>query len=770
MKHLHGKTAGQYRSRFGLGLLLLLISLSVRAHEAEESPRVLLTTVAGDEVEDSTALNVLKAVGWAALSAISLPIGSTIAIFWPPGQRVSSILLAFGSGSLLEALSIELFGHVLHATDDNRVVYSLIAGALIGCLIFVLLNKMLNDRGGFYRHENMISQYVMRVKMKMMESLLRRLKQVPMLSGLRDIELYNLAKSLESSRYRAGDLVICDATTSAAAYSPLFFVVSGEVLVTTRFNDGVESTCVAGPNAIFGQMTLCTGVPVVTTALTQTPVKLLRLPAAEVQRLLLEKDSVREFVSNCAVSRLSQPGTVFADCSEETLARLVSAMTQCELQIGDVLFFEVDRTCPIYLVILGQIEVWYESDPAVASLGHGSIENEFVSEGVPVHPTGERILFAVSELIGTEHLVYGHSVAAVATATKPTVVFKLQRHDLDQLMEHDGALRAAMEKYATRQLSGRLQESANTTPRPTFHRSSSVVFPGLIDLKLPGPSPEVPVLRPSMTTAFDRAVPHDPPRLRSYTQTFVDNVISTPHSTPITRAGTRHMSAVWADDDYTISKIARHMSPVAAVAHLDVHDLVSVCDDESSEASEALSKHSDVASGHALDNEEVVSVCSDGKSRRHAATVVWLGILIDGIPESLVIGILVSTSSLNSVITFVFGVFMANLPEAMSSSATMLQYGMSRTRVFIMWSSIVILTAVGAALGSFIFPPIPEDETTLVREVMIAMIEGCGGGAMLAMIAETALPEASHASSVTGLVGTSTVAGFLSTLFVKSLA
>ncbi|EER18219.1 hypothetical protein Pmar_PMAR005124 [Perkinsus marinus ATCC 50983] len=82
---------------------------------------------------------------------------------------------------------------------------------------------------------------------------------------------------------------------------------------------------------------------------------------------------------------------------------------------------------------------------------------------------------------------------------------------------------------------------------------------------------------------------------------------------------------------------------------------------------------------------------------------------------------------------------MANLPEAMSSSATMLEHGVSH-------------------------------ETTLAREVMIAMIEGCGGGAMLAMIAETALPEASHASSVTGLVGTSAVAGFLSTLFVKSLA
>ncbi|KAF4677618.1 hypothetical protein FOL47_000573 [Perkinsus chesapeaki] len=728
-----------------LFLLLLLV-------EGFDANRALLTKITENEVEDSLALNTLKAVGWAALSAISLPIGSTIAIFLPPR-------------SLLEALSIELFGHVIHATDDKRVIYSLIAGALIGCLIFVMLNKMLNDRGGFYRHANMVSQYVMRVKMKLMESLLRRLKQVPMLSGLRDIELYELAKSLESTRYRAGELVVCDVSTSASAQSPLFFVVSGEVLVTTRFNDGVESTCVAGPNAIFGQMTLCTGVPVVTTALTQTPVKLLRLPAADVQRLLLEKESVREFISNCAVSRLAQPGTVFADCSEDTMARLVSAMTQCQLQIGDVLFFEVDSACPIYLIILGQIEVWYEDDPdLLLPHGPGGLDLDRTSDHAPSRSVGERRLFAVSELIGTEHLVYGHSVAAVATAMKPTVVFKLQRNDLDELMGRDKDLRLAMSRYSIRRLEGRA-DPKSPSPRPTPRRSSSVVFPDLVDMRLPGPPAEVPVLRPSMTTAFDNTVPHDPPRLRSYTQTFVDNVIPLPAETNERRG------SLMGEDSFTISEIARHMDLVAAVAHLDVHDLVSDCDDESStdESTKNSVKDLDDKCCDGIEN-DVVSVCSDGKSRRHAATVVWLGILIDGIPESLVIGILVSTSPLSSVITFVFGVFMANLPEAMSSSATMLQYGVSRTRVLVMWSSIVVLTAIGAAIGSIIFPPVSEEETTLAREIMIAMIEGCGGGAMLAMIAETALPEASHGSSVTGLVGTSAVAGFLSTLLVKSLA
>lgn len=134
-----------------LGWLLLLAQL-VGGSGAEDrlDQRLLLTTVSEDEIEESLALNMWKAVGWAALSAISLPIGSTIAILWPPGQRVCSVLLAFGSGSLLEALSIELFGHVLHATDDKRVIYSLIAGALVGCLIFVLLNKVIVDEPGCY--------------------------------------------------------------------------------------------------------------------------------------------------------------------------------------------------------------------------------------------------------------------------------------------------------------------------------------------------------------------------------------------------------------------------------------------------------------------------------------------------------------------------------------------------------------------------------------------------------------------------------------------
>lgn len=147
----------------------------------------------------------------------------------------------------------------------------------------------------------------------------------------------------------------------------------------------------------------------------------------------------------------------------------------------------------------------------------------------------------------------------------------------------------------------------------------------------------------------------------------------------------------------------------------------------------------------------------------HAAIMIWLGILIDAVPESVVLGILSSTSSSGSLLTFVIGVFLSNLPEAMSSSGTMAACGVARTRILCMWSSIVVLTGVGAALGAIIFPPGSEDEEG--SQYAIAAIEGMCGGAMLTMIANTALPEAFEQGG--NVVGLSTLLGFLSALFVS---
>jgi zinc transporter ZupT len=146
-------------------------------------------------------------------------------------------------------------------------------------------------------------------------------------------------------------------------------------------------------------------------------------------------------------------------------------------------------------------------------------------------------------------------------------------------------------------------------------------------------------------------------------------------------------------------------------------------------------------------------------SHGSAVLGIWLGILLDAIPESLVIGLslLGATAAPWGLIA---GVFLANLPEAMSSSVVMRQQKFSVARVLGLWSVVVVVTALGAAFGN-----------ALLRELrpeVFAVIEGCAAGAMLTSIAETMLPEAYHHGG--WVVGLSTLFGFLAALGVKALA
>lgn len=145
-----------------------------------------------------------------------------------------------------------------------------------------------------------------------------------------------------------------------------------------------------------------------------------------------------------------------------------------------------------------------------------------------------------------------------------------------------------------------------------------------------------------------------------------------------------------------------------------------------------------------------------------AAMAIWLGILIDGVPESLVIGMLAKSASGISL-AFIAGVFLANLPEAMSSAVSMARGGMGKPKIFLMWGSICLMTGIGAFLGASLFP---ADREGAVFFFVLA-IEGVAAGAMLTMIAETMLPEAfEHGGAIVGLC---TLAGFLTTLCVKVL-
>lgn len=157
---------------------------------------------------------------------------------------------------------------------------------------------------------------------------------------------------------------------------------------------------------------------------------------------------------------------------------------------------------------------------------------------------------------------------------------------------------------------------------------------------------------------------------------------------------------------------------------------------------------------------EIEDEAVDQAKRKGAALAIWLGLFIDAIPESLVIGMLVASPGGISY-AFIAGVFLANFPEAMSSSTVLFKAGFGRLKIFMMWMAICLITGIGAWLGSSLFPANPEGEMIL----WIGGIEGLAAGAMLTAIAESMLPEAfEYGGAITGLA---CLCGFLASMLVK---
>lgn len=141
-----------------------------------------------------------------------------------------------------------------------------------------------------------------------------------------------------------------------------------------------------------------------------------------------------------------------------------------------------------------------------------------------------------------------------------------------------------------------------------------------------------------------------------------------------------------------------------------------------------------------------------------AGLAIWLGIALDGIPESLVIGaVMIESGSVS--LALIVGVFLANFPEALSSSVGMQKQGYSISKIVWMWTSLMLLTGIGAFIGNATFRGLSAET--------FVFVEGLAAGAMLAMIAETMLPEAAEQGGPAN--GIMTVFGFLAAIYVGTI-
>ncbi|KON87782.1 membrane protein [Sporosarcina globispora] len=124
--------------------------------------------------------------------------------------------------------------------------------------------------------------------------------------------------------------------------------------------------------------------------------------------------------------------------------------------------------------------------------------------------------------------------------------------------------------------------------------------------------------------------------------------------------------------------------------------------------------------------------------------VLFVGTIMDAIPESIMIGTsLLEADSVSFLL--VTAIFISNFPEGLSSTSGMKKSGYSKKKIILLWSTVFVISGI-ASMAGYIFLDGASKE-------VLSGIAGFAGGAIIAMVASTMMPEAFEDSGpMTGFI------------------
>jgi ZIP family zinc transporter len=125
---------------------------------------------------------------------------------------------------------------------------------------------------------------------------------------------------------------------------------------------------------------------------------------------------------------------------------------------------------------------------------------------------------------------------------------------------------------------------------------------------------------------------------------------------------------------------------------------------------------------------------------------IVLGTVLDGIPESMVIGLTIFEGGAVGA-AYLVAVFISNLPESISSTSGLLVSRWAKSRILWLWIGITVVSAFASLAGYSLF----QDSSPGV----VAFVLTFAAGAILTMLANTMMPEAfKHGGKWVGIMVT----------------
>lgn len=239
---------------------------------------------------------ILTALLFGAISTVSMPIGSALGIVWNPRKIIVAALIAFGGGALLAALTLDLFGEAL----ESDSYFTVAIGALIGSVIFIVLNDIVNNKGGFLRKAGTTMTYMQNAKSKQIKAIIQKLSKIPLFQKLPAEEMQAIYPHLKVETFKKGTKLVKQGEKGGS----MFIIEKGEIDIMDDKKKKKIATLGAGD--VLGEIALVTGEPRTASAVAKGIVRVWSLKKKDFEAMLHSSPTMAKAIEKIVSSRLDQ--------------------------------------------------------------------------------------------------------------------------------------------------------------------------------------------------------------------------------------------------------------------------------------------------------------------------------------------------------------------------------------------------------------------------------------------------------------------------------